>query len=193
LSGVVLAGGESRRMGRDKRALLVDGQPLLGRVLAALAEVADDLVVVESARSPVPRDLLIGYAVRPVADRREDAGPLAGIEAGLSAAAAPLALVVAADAPSLQPALLRLLASELGASPEAEAALIVSDRGPEPLLAAYRSEVRIAASALLDHGERRMGSLLDELRVVNVGASVWRGVDPQGRSLRNVNEPADLA
>jgi molybdopterin-guanine dinucleotide biosynthesis protein A len=178
-------------MGSDKRLLRLDGEPLLRRVLAALTQVSDDLVVVESARSPVPRELLSGHAVRLVADRRENAGPLAGIEAGLSAAAGPVALVVASDAPWLQPALLRLLAGQLEG--DADAAVIVSEHGPEPLLAAYRSEVAAVASALLDHGERRMGALLDELRLISVEASVWRSVDPEGRSLRNLNVPADLA
>lgn len=190
MSGVVLAGGESRRMGTDKRALPVDGEPLLRRVLMAVAAVAGELVVVESARSPVPRELLTGFALRVARDEWPDAGPLAGIEAGLRATSAPVAVVVGTDAPWLQPALLRLLVDELGVHDDATA--IASDRGLEPLLGVYRSRVSDVARALLLDGERRLGALLDKLSVRAVDASVWRSVDPQGHSLRNLNVPGDL-
>lgn len=177
-------------MGSDKRSLPVDGEPLLRRVLRAVATVADDLVVVESDRSPVPRELLTGFAVRVVRDEWPDAGPLAGIEAGLRAASAPVAFVTGSDVPWLEPALLRLLIDEL--SDDAEAAVIASDRKLEPLLGVYRSRVSEVARALLADGERRLGALLDQLALRVVEASVWRTVDPDGRSLRNLNAPADL-
>lgn len=188
----MLAGGESRRLGSDKRSLAIEGVPLLRRVLAVLAEVCDELVVVESERSPVRPALLDGFAARPVRDAWPDAGPLAGIEAGLRAVAPRTALVVAADHPWLQPALLGLLLAELAAAPEAEAAVIASDHRLEPLLGAYRSNVAEPARRLLDRGERRMGALLETVRVRAVLPSVWRTVDPQGRSLLNVNGAADL-
>jgi molybdopterin-guanine dinucleotide biosynthesis protein A len=191
-AGIVLAGGESRRFGSDKRSLAIEGVPLLRRVLAALAEVCDELVVVESERSPVPPTLLAGLQARVVADVSPDAGPLAGIEAGLRAVAPRAALVVAADHPWLQPALLRLLLAELGGAPEAAAAVIASERGLEPLLGAYRPGVADVARRLLEAGERRMGALLDALSVRGVPPSVWRTVDPEGRSLLNVNAAADL-
>jgi molybdopterin-guanine dinucleotide biosynthesis protein A len=190
VSGVVLAGGESRRMGSDKRALLVDGQPLLRRVLTAVAAVAGDLVVVESARSPVPRELLAGLHARVVADAWLDAGPLAGIEAGLRAMSAHVGLVVAADMPWLQPPLLRLLIDELDA--DDQAAVVASDRGIEPLPGAYRSGVSQVAHSLLQSGERRLAALLDNVPVRIVDASVWRRIDRDGESLRNLNAPGDL-
>jgi molybdopterin-guanine dinucleotide biosynthesis protein A len=191
-AGIVLAGGESRRLGSDKRSLAMEGEPLLRRVLAALAELCDELVVVESERSPVPPALLAGFEARLVRDAWPDAGPLAGIEAGLRAVAPRTALVVAADHPWLRPPLLELLLAELARAPEAEAAVIASERGLEPLLGAYRSGVVEVARRLLESGERRMGALLDAVPVRAVPPSVWRRVDPDGRSLANVNAAADL-
>lgn len=180
-------------MGSDKRALPLDGEPLLRHVLRAVSAVADDLIVVDSDRAPLPAGLLADGSVRVVRDAWPDAGPLAGIEAGLRAVTAPMAIVVGGDAPRLEPRLLRLLADELAAASSARAAVIGSDRGVEPLLAAYRPEVAVVARTLLEAGERRMGALLDALSVRVVDASVWRTVDPEGRSLRNLNVPSDLA
>jgi molybdopterin-guanine dinucleotide biosynthesis protein A len=179
-------------MGSDKRALLVDGEPLLRRVLRAVSTVADELVVVDSDRSRLPPALLSDMQARVVRDAWPDAGPLAGIEAGLRASTAPIAVVVAADAPWLESRLLRLLADELAGAPTSAAAAVESDRGPQPLVAAYRSEVAGVARTLLETGERRLGALLDAISVRSVDASVWRAVDPSGRSLRNLNRARDV-
>lgn len=183
VTGIVLAGGLSRRMGTDKRLVLVDGEPMLRRVAAAVASVADELVVVVAPDRPLPPALLDGLAFREVADRRADTGPLAGIEAGLQAASTDRVLVVAGDLPWADAALLRSLLAGLSAT---EAVAALGEHGPEPLLAAYRRDAALAATArLLDTGERRARRLLAELTVATVA-------DP-GRSTRNVNEPADLA
>lgn len=179
-------------MGSDKRALAVDGEPLLRRVLDSVSTVADEVLVVESDHSPVPAALLTGFAVRLVRDRWPDAGPLAGLEAGLRACDAPLAIVVGADAPYLQPALLRLLAHELAAAPEADAVAVASGRGAEPLLAAYRPRVAVAATSMLAAGERRLGTLFERIRTVVLEPPAWWGADPDGLSLRNANSVADL-
>lgn len=191
LSGIILAGGLSRRMGADKRRLLVDGVPLLRRAIEAVARVADDVVVVDSRRSELPHDLLDGR-VRVARDWRNDAGPLAGVEAGLGAVSGDLVLVVAGDAPWLQPALLATLAATLEASPGTDGVVVGTARGREPLLAAYRSSVAAAVSGLLDRGERRMEALLETARIRTLDEAIWRRFDPEGRSLVNVNTPTDL-
>lgn len=114
LSGAVLAGGKSSRMGRDKAALVVGGETLLARQLRLLAEigVAGRLVVTAPWPSPTEppyRDLPAG--VRQIQDRIRDAGPLAGLEAALSAASADLVLVLAVDLPGMSVAFLRRMQS----------------------------------------------------------------------------------
>lgn len=191
LSALVLAGGASRRMGRDKRRLIVDGVPLLRRAIEAVAAVTDDVVVVESHHSRVPRELLPS-GVRLVCDRRVGAGPLAGLEAGLDAARGAIVLAVAGDAPWLEPPLLRFLAETLDGSTGAEAAAVIGARGPEPLLAAYRHSVGPVVTRLLDVGERRLGVLLTSVSLLVVGERVRRRFDPGARSAVNVNTPDDL-
>lgn len=183
MSGIVLAGGRSRRMGTDKRLLPIEGEPMLRRVAIAVAAVTDELIVVVAPNRPVPSGVLDGIDVRVAIDRRTDAGPLAGIEAGLLAATASHVLVIAGDLPWLDAGLMRdLLAGLEGA----DAVAADGGHGPEPLLAAYRRGPGLAAATrLLDAGERRARKLLEELTVVTVLDS--------GPSTRNVNRLMDVA
>jgi molybdopterin-guanine dinucleotide biosynthesis protein A len=170
-------------MGTDKRLIPVGGEPMLRRVIAVVASVADETLVVVAPDRPLPPGLLESLDVRIETDRRADAGPLAGIEAGLLASSADCALVAAGDLPWLEAGILRSLLDRLEG---AEAAAAEGRHGPEPLLAAYRRDVAlVAATRLLNAGERRARALLGELAVVRVA-------DVRGAS-RNVNEPADLA
>jgi molybdopterin-guanine dinucleotide biosynthesis protein A len=183
-SGIVLAGGSSRRMGVDKRLLLVDGEPLVRRVARVVAEAADELIVVVAPGRPLPDAALAGLGARVALDRRADAGPLAGLESGLEASGHELVLAVAADMPWIDARLLCALVARLGET-DADAVAAVTDRGPQPLLAAYRrAPTLVAATRLLDAGERRMGALLEALSVVEV--------DADARAATNLNRPGDL-
>jgi molybdopterin-guanine dinucleotide biosynthesis protein A len=184
-TGIVLAGGASRRMGSDKRLTEIDGEPMLRRVARVVADATDQLIVSVSEAHPLPPGILGETRARTVVDTRPDTGPLAGLEAALTAATHPLVVVVAADMPWVDAELLRRLLERLDET-DAHAVAVTTDRGPQPLLAAYRRDPALAAATrLLDSGERRMRALLDAL-VVEVA-------DAPGGTAMNVNEPADLA
>ena len=182
-TGVVLAGGESRRMGRDKLRLIVDGKPLLTRVCLALASCCDERLVVG------------GYApagARHVPDLRPGRqGPLAGIEAGLLAAQHRAVFVAAGDMPFLTGALAGYLLGLLSGDVPA----VVPHYGGRlhPLCAAYEREVRSTASAALDRGTRSVRELLDTLRSVRyVREEELRQFGNPELLLANVNSPEDL-
>ncbi len=183
-TGIVLAGGASRRMGTDKRLVLIDGEPMLHRVTRIVAEATDEVILAVSEAHPLPPGIL-DVAARTVVDRRPDSGPLAGLEAALAASAHSLTLVAAADMPWIEADTLRALLERLDRT-DADAVAVATDRGPQPLLAAYRRERTLeAATRLLDAGELRMRALLDALAVESVEA-------PE-RVAVNVNAPGDLA
>jgi molybdenum cofactor guanylyltransferase len=104
-SAVILAGGKSTRMGRDKAWLPLDGQPLLARQIAVVREL-DPLELFFSGRADVDYGAL---GCRLLTDRFPDAGPLAGIEVALDAASAPRLLVLAVDMPHMSADVLRQL------------------------------------------------------------------------------------
>jgi molybdenum cofactor guanylyltransferase len=185
VAGAVLAGGASRRMGRDKATLVVGGVELAALALAAAARVADPVVLVAPEGHPARR-----LAAAPVADPGQ--GPLAALAAALAALDADHVLVLAGDHPGLRVELLAHLAALAG---EAEA--VACRRGPrlEPLIAVYRRApaLALARSRLADPaGDRSLAGLLAGLRTLVVEEPQWRPLDPDGRSFVDLDDQADL-
>ena len=141
-AAAVLAGGASRRMGRDKATLAVGGVELASLVLAAAAQVADPVVLVAPDGHPARR--VAGPAIRLVAD--PGLGPLAALAAALDALEAEHVLVLAADHPGLRVELLARLVALAG---EAEA--VACRRGPrlEPLVAVFPKHHAFSRAARL--------------------------------------------
>ena len=186
-TGIVLAGGRSVRMGRDKGSIVLDGRPMLSIAIDLVASVADEVIV--SCRSDVNIEPLphVPRPVRLVHDGRAG-GPLAGLEASLAAARYELAVVVPVDMPWLEQAALEELCATARARPGASAVVFASESGPVPLPAVYRRSVLPFVSAQLDAGDLRLGNLLRRLQPLMLPLDPARA----DRILANVNEPADL-
>jgi molybdopterin-guanine dinucleotide biosynthesis protein A len=190
-SGIVLAGGRSSRFGGDKLAAMVDGVPLLERAIAAVGEVAGEILVV-GRTGGVSED----RRARFVSDRVPHQGPLAGLVAGLAAASHERAVVVAGDMPSLDPAVLRMLLANLGDSPfgiEAVALGLGSTDSPQPLPIAIRHSVLGSATRTVEGGERSLGRFLARLPLKVLPEATWRAADPAARSLVDIDVPSDLS
>lgn len=192
---IVLAGGASTRFGADKLATDLDGRPLLHHAFLAVAEVAGPIVVVVAPGAPPP-SIPPGLATRVVVARDSEThgGPLAGLAAGLAALdpATNIVLVVGGDMPSLVPAVLRLLVGALVADPTPGAATLEADPPSALPMAVRRSLAAPAAAALLAEDRRALRGLLTRVASVVVPAHAWRALDPDGRTLRDVDTPTDL-
>jgi len=186
VTAVVLVGGRSTRMGRDKAQLLLDGRTLTEHVLAALSGVATRALLAGRA--------LPGLDVPAVVDQYSDAGPLGGIASALDAVRTPLALVTACDMPSIRPALVALLLDAARAHPAAAAVMCRSEAGLEPLLSVWRPGLALPAlRAALDAGVRSLRDAVARLSAAVVLApDAWLAADPDGASFRNWNTPGDL-
>ena len=110
VSGIVLAGGRSRRLGRDKAVETIAGQALILRVLDSLSHVTQELVVVVN-NSERERELPLPDSVVTAVDIYPDTGSLGGIFTGLSASTNKWGIVVACDMPFLNLQLLEHLLS----------------------------------------------------------------------------------
>ena len=156
IAGILLAGGRSQRMGRDKASLPWHGSTLARRAAGLLARVAEPPVIVvcapEQELPPLP------LWVQIVRDPEPGLGPLAGLASGLAAAGprAEAAAVCAVDAPLAHPAVLEALLGALGESP---AVVPLANGLPQPLFAVYRTELAFLAAALVADGERRAAAL----------------------------------
>jgi len=183
--GVVFCGGQSRRMGRDKGALELEGEPLVARAAARLAQLADEVVL---ASGPSPRYPELGRTC--LLDPEPELGPLGGLAAALEHAEKHLKerlLVLACDMPDVPQSLLaRLL--ERARRTDADVCLPSSAEGDEPLCAVVHRRVRPAVRAALARGARRMDAFHDGLRIERM-----RLAPDELGALANLNTPADLA
>jgi molybdenum cofactor guanylyltransferase len=179
---VILAGGLSRRMGRTKAALPAGDGTLIEHLARRLAPVIDEIIIAGGSDKTNLDD------VRLVQDRDAGLGPLAGMHAGLTAARYPHAFVVGCDLPDVEPALVSLLRQLAG---DYDAVVPRVDREPEGVCAIYARSLAPRIEGLLDAGERSIKSLLAASHVRYVGPDELWAVDPELRSFRNVNTPAD--
>jgi molybdenum cofactor guanylyltransferase len=185
LSAAIMAGGKSRRMGRDKAWIdLGDGRPIVQHVVDVAREVAQDVLIVANEQ----RYATLG--VRVVPDAYPDTGVLGGIASGVAAAAHERVLVVACDMPFLLPRVLRYLAEQA----EGYDAVVPQVAGEyETLHALYTKACLPAMRRALEAGERRVISFFPHVRVRAVAAEELRPLDLDLRSFTNVNTPDELA
>ncbi len=190
--GVVLAGGASRRMGRDKASLEIDGTPMLVRVADALRAAGAAEVVVAGA-SDGARSVAAEFGLRVVEEPAPGAGPVSGISAGLRAAVAsdcPAALIVACDLPSLDARGLASLTARLESGrAETDPVDVVVARGAdgiEPLVAAWSVSAASTVDDALAGGGGSVRSVLDRLVVL-----AHDGLPPT--SFINLNTPEDAS
>lgn len=190
VTGIVLAGGRSRRMGRDKAALVLDGRTLLQRAADALvAAGARELVLVGAPGRPLP-SVEVPVPVLITHDPVEGQGPLQGILAGLESTPSPVALVVGCDMPYLEPGLLALLANR--ALDGRRLVVPLHNGRPEGLCSAWRSDAVAVVRAHLEAGDRAVMSVAEDLDALRLPPEAYAAVDPTGRSFANVNTPEDL-
>jgi molybdenum cofactor guanylyltransferase len=191
VAGVVLAGGRSTRFGRDKLTEPYRGLPMLQHAVLRLGEVCSEVIVVLAPDAPEP-PMPIGAPARFVRDPTEGEGPLAGVHAGLLAVATELALVTGGDMPDLQT---RVLLEMLQVAGEAgvEAVALQDGEGFRPLPSVVRTARAVeVAHALLHDGRRALRDLLDALRLAVIDERTWVALDPERRTLFDVDTPSDL-
>jgi molybdopterin-guanine dinucleotide biosynthesis protein A len=188
LGAVVLCGGESRRMGRPKAWLPFGPERMLQRVVRLAGTVAQPIVVVAAPDQAVP-DLPADVAV--VRDSVAGRGPLQGLAAGFAALPDPVELVyaTATDVPFLQPDWITRLAELIGGD---DLAIPFIDGYSHPLAALYRKRTVLPAIGdLLDANRLRPVFLVEAVQTRIVTEAEMRAIDPELRSLRNLNHPGE--
>ncbi len=194
-TGLVLAGGSSRRMGRNKAFLPFDERPLIEVVIERVALVCAEVLIVASDVTTYT-----GLGLPVVTDRFRGVGVLGGLHAGLEAASYDLALAVGCDMPFIQPDLLRAFTEwAVGfdvvvlrhRAPESQASGKREQMFVEPLHAAYRRACLPALEAMIRAGERRIVSFFPDVRVRYVTMDDIAPFDPDLRSFRNINTPEE--
>lgn len=183
-TAIILAGGDSRRMGRDKASLMLGGHSLLQRVIATMQQVFASVVV--SVREPRP-----DVDLPQICDESPHAGPLAGVAAGLSHIKTQWAFVVACDMPFMTPELIEWLAAHRG---EHQAVVPVVKGYPQPLAAFYAVSCLDALRENLNSEEKHsMRAVLEMIDVCYVNEEGMLMADLPLQGFVDLDTPQDVA
>ena len=186
VTGVLLAGGKSRRMGEDKRYLVMGGETLLERGLGVLRSVFQEVLVVIAQDSPP-----IDVDARVVRDLVPECGSLGGLYTGLMQATVPCIFVVACDMPFLDQAVIAQFTSRRATADVVMAKLAAR---LHPMHALYGKQCLPALEQMIQARQLKIQELVSHasLRVQYITEVDLSSIDPSGRSFQNVNTPADL-
>lgn len=185
--GIVLSGGKSTRMGVPKATLSFGPETMLQRVVRLLGTVVSPIVVVaarDQSLPALPSNIVVTH------DEREQRGPLEGLRAGLKALpnSAEFAYITSCDVPLLVPAFVERMVELLG---DYDIAVMEIDGFPHPLSAVYRRETLPHVESLLQKDKLRPVFLFDAVRTRKVRPEEIISVDPELRTLRNLNTRED--
>ena len=186
VTGVLLAGGKSRRMGHDKRFLHIGESTLFGRSLAVLRSVFQNVLVVIAQDSPA-----LQAEVPVVRDLVPDCGSLGGLYTGLRHAVTPYVFVVACDMPFLDP---RVVQYVTGLKGNTDIVMAKQGDSMQPMHALYSRRCLPVMEEMLKAHDLKIQKMVTHpsLQVRFITEAELSGIDPDGRSFLNVNTPSDL-
>lgn len=187
IGGIVLCGGKSTRMGVPKATLPFGPETMLQRVVRLLGTVVSPILVVAAREQSLPA---LPADVHIARDEREAKGPLEGIRAGLSALSPSIdaAYITSCDVPLLVPAFVDRMIELMG---DHDVAVMEIDGFTHPLSAIYRRDTLPRVEALLAGDRLRPLFLFEQVRTRRVKPEEVKDVDPELRTLRNLNTRED--
>ena len=187
VGAIILCGGKSQRMTVPKATLPFGPETLLERVVRICTAELSPIVVVAAVDQPLPA---LGEQVILTHDQRAGRGPLQGLAAGLAALQphAEAAYVTSCDVPFLTVEFMRALVGRLATH---DIVVPCDTKYHHPLAAVYRTRILPEVEKLLADDRMRPLFLFDAVDTLRVRTEDLRGVDPELRSLMNLNQPAD--
>ncbi len=187
MTGLIIAGGKSRRLGIDKRFLNIGGRTCIQRVLDAYRGFFDEVLIVADSVQPFQ-----SLGVRVVVDLIPGKAALGGLYTGLHYAAGERVFAAAADMPLITPAAIRIV---LDQASDGDIVIPDLDGKLQPMHAVYSKACLPSLRTLVEAGTLKVQDLCHcpELRVQRIPQSAFTAVDPALRSFFNINTPDDLA
>ncbi len=185
ISGIVLAGGKSSRIGRDKGSLMVGEISLAERSLSKMNDLFDEVIYVTNDQAPHPATPPFKIA----SDEIPHLGPLGGILAGLKNMKNKRAFIVAYDMPFVSPELVRYL---IQIDEEADVVVPEIDGKLEPLHAVYGDQCVDLISAQLSNHDSKIINFYDKANAIHVSEEQIKKIDPDLRSFFNINTWDDI-
>jgi molybdopterin-guanine dinucleotide biosynthesis protein A len=201
LVGMILTGGASSRMGREKWSLPWGETTMLGATISHIAPVVSRILIVAHRQqvaaiklqlSHIPTKISAGCTITIAVDSDEHQGPLMGLATGLIALEQQnvkwkALFLSGCDTPLLETSVIEFLYAQL--TPEALAVVPFDGEFPYPLCGIYQREIDKTVQQMVAQGERKMRALLDSIPCMNFPAEKLRPIDPQLHSFLNFNDP----
>ena len=183
-SAAILAGGQSRRMGRDKSMLRLDGPPIILRIAKILGKIFSEVFVVATEEKTYEQ-----MGLRVVSDIYPGNDSLGGLHAAVAVAESSHVFVAGCDMPLLQPALISAIASAVDGW---DVVVPVKNERPEPLCAFYGKRCEAPIEQSISRGDLKMTNFHSQVRVRRIEETAWRLWDPEGVSFLNANTPEEF-
>ncbi|MBN1986365.1 MAG: molybdenum cofactor guanylyltransferase [Prolixibacteraceae bacterium] len=181
ITGIILAGGKSQRMGTDKALLEVDGQTLLSRAVGFCQLFCNEVLISSNYEAHKVE------GIQPIPDETKNCGPMGGIYSCLKHSKNEWNFVLSVDAPFVEVEFVRFLISHAG---NFDAVVPFHQKGKEPLVALYHKNAIAAMLQQLSSGEYKMHFLLEKITTRFVDSQSW--VEKFPRLFYNLNSPADF-
>jgi len=185
ITGVILAGGQSRRMGRDKAFLPFGTGVLVERVIEVLQQVTEELLLITNTPEPYLR-----FGLPMASDVLPGAGSLGGIYSGLMHAKTPYSLCLACDMPFVKPEFLRVLCEMAS---EADVVIPKNADDFQTLCAVYAQACREPIRQKIDAGRLKITGFFDQVRVHVIEGELLARYDPHDLMFFNANTPEEYA
>jgi molybdopterin-guanine dinucleotide biosynthesis protein A len=181
ITGIILAGGKSLRMGTDKTFIKIDGKTILARAIELIQPFCDSLLI--SSSNPAHEK----FAYKIVPDEIKDCGPLGGIYSCLKKSETEWNFVISVDSAYVEPGFIQFLITEIG---NFDAVVPIHSKGKEPLIALFHKNSLAEIEKMLKSGNFKMHNLFNVINTQLVDAQKW--VEKYPKLFRNLNRPEDL-
>lgn len=188
---IILCGGRSRRMGKDKGSLILDDKPMVLHVLDTVKDIADEIILVLRDQEQIEKykPILKDEPIKIVTDEIKDMGPLIGILTGLSQINSGYAQVLPCDSPFISKEFV-LKMFGIAEGKEFDAIVPIWDDGHiEPLHSIYKKNVVNIIRDLIKKERRDVKSLIQDLNVEYVDVAE---LDETTMSFQNLNTIKDF-
>lgn len=192
VTGVILAGGKSRRMGVEKAFIELGGSTIIERVMDTIGRVVSEIIIVANDLelfNHIKAQYDGNIPIEIVTDIYQGVGVLGGLHSGLYHAAGDSVFLCACDMPFINPDLVKFIVNVLDKN---DAAVPIVNNYFEPLLAAYSKGCLMSIERGIKRGERQMLSFYDDVKLRKINEWELRAVDKSLHSFININSPKDL-
>jgi len=184
MTAIILAGGNSIRMGQNKALIQIDGIPIITRIYTLLTELFQEVIIVSNQK-----DLFQSLAASIYDDLLPGKGALGGLYTGVFFSSFEYSFCVACDMPLIKRALVQFL---IGNAKDEDAIVPRTRDGMQPLHAIYSKRCLDAMRTVIDQGKYKIVDFYDLVKVKIVDESDFLYLDPLRESFINVNTPEEL-